>query len=483
MSRPELEDPSDRVEMPSRRQALFTARDALFAAAATPALPGLAWAANAKAPAVPQLRVMHGFADHQGILLWLQGERAQPVRLEVMAGSAAAKPLQLIDGELAARDDFTTTLAVAGLDPGTQHHYVIRRPDTKAVLARGAFKTQVLWQWRTDPPTVRIAAGSCAYLNDARYDRPGKPYGGGEEIYDTIAGLSPDLMLWLGDYLYLREADTTSRAGINYRYRYHRKHPSQQKLYTACPQVALWDDHDFGPDDSDASYSGKGWSSEVFGRYWPMPYAPPADGFYGQMLQGDVELFLLDCRSYRDPNHWPNAAGKAMYGAKQIQWLKKALTYSTTHHSPRAPFRIICGGSQFLNRVSGDWRESWAYYPDEQGEFLRWLAERKIPGVFFLSGDRHFAQHLRFERPGLYPLNEITTSPLTSGLVSRIADEEKNSADIVPGTMLMERNFAMITVTGPRAKRELAIEIRDAKGGKRWEWRTTAAELAPGTRS
>src|SRR5688572_17412689 len=126
--RTDLDDPADRLEMPSRRQALFTARDALFAAGVTPALPGLAWAANAKTPAVPALRVMHGFADHQGILLWLQGERAQPVRLEVMAGSAAAKPLQVIDGELAGRDDFTTTLAAAGLDPGTAHHYVIRRP-------------------------------------------------------------------------------------------------------------------------------------------------------------------------------------------------------------------------------------------------------------------------------------------------------------------------------------------------------------------
>jgi hypothetical protein len=43
------------------------------------------------------------------------------------------------------------------------------------------------------------------------------------------------------------------------------------------------------------------------------------------------------------------------------------------------------------------------------------------------------------------------------------------------------RNFAMITVSGPRTQRALTLEIRDTNGEKKWEWRTTAAELAQGT--
>jgi alkaline phosphatase D len=334
----------------------------------------------------------------------------------------------------------------------------------------------VLWQWRTDPPTVRIATGSCAYINEPRYDRPGTPYGGDYEIFDTIADTSPDLMLWLGDNLYLREADYTSRAGVFRRYRYQRSHPSLRKLWSACPQVAIWDDHDFGPNDSDASYEGKGWTYDAFRAHWPMPYSLPPDGLYGRILQGDVDIFMLDDRSNRYPNRWPDGADKVMFGARQVQWLKAALTYS------QAPFKIVAGGSQFLNRVSGEHRESWAQCSAEQGDFLRWLEARKIPGVFFLSGDRHFAQMLRFERAGLYPLVEITTSPLTAGIVTRIDEAERDSKDIVPGTLLHERNFAMITVTGPRTKRELTLEIRNTRGEKRWEWKTTAADLAQGTR-
>jgi alkaline phosphatase D len=101
--------------------------------------------------------------------------------------------------------------------------------------------------------------------------------------------------------------------------------------------------------------------------------------------------------------------------------------------------------------------------------------------VFFLSGDRHVAQMLRIQRPGLYPLHEITTSPLTAG-VAKSTDLERNNPDVVPGTLFEERNFATLTVSGPRTRRELTLELRDTRGDKRWEWKTTAAQLAEGTR-
>ena len=341
------------------------------------------------------------------------------------------------------------------------------------MLATGAFKTQVLWQWRTDPPTTRIVAGSCNYLNDFRFDRPGPSYGAGEEIFDNIAQTGADLMLWLGDNIYLRESEWTSLEGVSRRYRYHRWHERMRKVWTAMPHVAIWDDHDFGPDDADASYSGRGWTHDMFRRYWPTPYSPAAGGLYGSCLQGDVELFLLDDRSNRYPQHWPEGPDKAMYGATQLQWLKAALLVS------KAPFKLVCGGTQFWNKTLSK-SENWSRYPHEQAELRRWLDEQKIPGVVFLSGDRHYASLLRIERPGLYPLHELTTSPLTSGPGSDVAADRLNS-DLVPGTFFHNRNFALLTVTGPRTARELSIELKDTRGTKVWEWRTTAAELAAGT--
>jgi alkaline phosphatase D len=470
MSRTDLIDPSDRLTMPARREALFTARDMMLAAFATPALVGPAAAATAASA----VQVVHGFADLQGITLWFQGASAQSLRVEVHPGEGPGAALQTLRADLDARADCTASLRIADLESGTVHRYTVHPLEGRDILAGGAFRTQAHWQYRSDPPTVRIAAGSCAYMNDNKYDRPGRPYGGGEAIFDTVAATSPDLMLWLGDNIYLRDPEWTSREGISKRYRFYRSHPALRKLWQAAPHVAIWDDHDFGPDDSDASFVNRQWTLEMFRRYWPMPYAMPADGLYGMVTQGDVDIFMLDDRSYRYPNRWPSdSAEKTMYGGAQMQWLKAALTYS------QAPFKIIAGGTQFWNQVSR--AESWSRYPAEQQNLRRWLDDERIPGVFFLSGDRHFSQMFRLERPGLYPIHEITTSPLTAGPVTNPGDAERNNPDVVPGTMYHDRNFALITVSGPRKERALTLEIRDTKGEKRWEWRTTAAELAQGT--
>lgn len=469
MSRQESFDPADRLEQPARRRALFAAGEALLAAAATPALPALA-----QSSPLPELRVMHGFADHTTITLWIQGSAAQSLRVEV-SREGAKSPGRSLALQLGARNDFTETLEVGGLDPGTRYAYVIRLEKSGGVLARGSFRTQVHWQYRSDAPTVRIATGSCNYLNDFRFDRPGKPYGGGEEIFDTIAAAEPDLMLWLGDNIYLRDTEHTSRDGINRRYRFYRQHERMRKLWTATSHVAIWDDHDFGPNNSDFSYPGRAWTTEAFLRYWPMPYAPPADGLYGKILLGDVDIFMLDDRTNRYPQRWPDAAGdKVMYGARQMLWLKAALTYS------RAPFKLIAGGSQFFNRAGGD---TWVHYGAESADFLRFLEERRIPGVIFLSGDRHFSEHLRLQRGALYPINELTISPLTSSPPSNMNQAERDNPDLVPGSLYDGRNFALLTVSGTQRERTLTAEVRDTKGERKWQWQTTAAELAAGTRN
>jgi alkaline phosphatase D len=466
MSRRDLSSPAAPLRVPARRLALYTACDAVVAAVAAPALAGTA--------AAPAVQVLHGFADQQSITLWLQGAAAQSVRVQLRpAGGTRATP-RTLPAELDAQADCSTMLRISDLEPGTAYRYAVLPARGTQVLAEGRFRTQPLWQWRTDPPTVRIVAGSCAYLNDGRFDRPGPPYGGGEEVFDTIAAAQPDLMLWLGDNIYLREPEWTSREGMNRRYRFYRSHPALRRLWTAAPHLALWDDHDFGPNDADSSFVNRAWALEMFRRYWPVPYAAPADGLYGQVTQGDVDIFMLDDRSYRYPNRWPDSADKAQFGRAQMHWLKGALV------SSRAPFKLVAAGGQFWNRASR--YEAWSRFPAEQQELRQWLAEQKIPGVVFLSGDRHFAQLLRIERPGLYPLHELTTSPLTSSPVREPGDDERNNSDMVPGTLFNERNFALLTVSGPRTERVLTIELMDTQGRRRWGWSARASDLAEGTR-
>lgn len=464
MGQPDAARPGPRLEAPARRRLLFAARDLALGAAVAPAL------AVAQAPPVPPVQALHGFADQQGMTLWLQGRRAQRLRVEVRrADPSPPEPVKVHELDLDPAADATVQLRLGGLEPGTTYRYAVQdvRGET---LATGGFRTQPLWQWRSDPPTLRIAAGSCAYLNDGRFDRPGKPYGGGEEIFDRIADESPDLMLWLGDNIYLREPEWTSRDGINRRYRDYREHPRLRRLLTAAPHVAIWDDHDFGPNDGDASFANAAWTREMFHRYWPLPYPAPPGGLHGQVALGDVDLFLLDDRSFRHPRRWPDGPDKALYGAAQLDWLKRALTASS------APFKLVAGGSQFFNRTSR--YEGWHEFPSEQQAMRRWLDTQRVPGLVFLSGDRHFAELLRIERAGSFPLVELTTSPLTSSPVARPDEAERTNPDLVPGTFYNERNYALLTVSGPRKDRSLQIELKNTQGRTVWDWHVKASALA-----
>ena len=465
MDRLEMTPPIGRLEAPGRRRALFAARDLAIGAALVPAF------ATAQAPAPPPaVVVLHGFADQQSITLWLQGRSTMRLRVETHRAEAPASEAPRTDElELDAAADATAQLRLGGLQPGTAYRYRVLDREAR-LLAEGGFRTQVLWQWRSDPPTLRLALGSCAYLNDGIFDRPGPPYGGGEGIFDQIAATAPDLMLWLGDNIYLREPEWTSREGINRRYRFYREHPRLQRLWSATSHIAIWDDHDFGPNDADASFVNKAWTLEMFRRYWPQPVAPRPDAIYGQVTLGDVDIFMLDDRSFRYPNRWPEGPDKAMYGEAQMHWLRRALTASN------APFKLVAGGGQFFNQANRF--EAWSKFPAEQQAMRRWLDESKVPGVVFLSGDRHFAELLRIERPGRYPLHELTTSPLSSGPVRRPDEAERNNPDLVPGTFYNERNFALLTVSGPRTDRVLTMELNDTQGRKLWGVSVKASALA-----
>lgn len=455
---------------PARRAALFAARDAALAACAAP----LAWPAHAAtAGPAAALNVMHGFADQASFSLWLQGRQAAQLDVGWSAVDAPAARPGSLRVTLEAREDWATVARLADLEPGTRYRYAVRpwNQTGGTPLAEGTFTTQALWQWRAEPPAVRLAAGACCYLNDGRFDRPGLPWGGGEGVFDAIVAQQPDLMLWLGDNVYLREPEWTSREGMNRRYRFHREHASLHRLWRSVPHVAIWDDHDFGPNDSDRSFVNKAWSRETFARYWPMPYAAPEGGIYGQVTLGDVDLFLLDDRSYRHPNRWPETPDKGMYGQAQIEWLKGALLTSN------ASFKIVAGGGQFWNQASRF--ESLGKFPAEQAELRQWLEARRLKGVIFLSGDRHFGEMLRLERPGQAPLVELTTSPLTAGPVRQVDDAEAANPDLVPGSLVPQRNFAMLTVSGPAQQRELKLALHDTEGKALWEQRLTMADLTP----
>jgi len=318
---------------------------------------------------------------------------------------------------------------------------------------------------------VTIAIGSCFFLAAAEAPWNASTYGGGYEIFDAIADKAPDVMLWLGDNLYFQTLDEFDPVSMAARYRRQRAHPALARLLVAAPQLAIWDDHDYGPNDADMSYGLKGESLALFRRYWANPSygLPDAAGIFGRARIGDVDLFLLDDRWYRSANKLIDEPGKTMFGPQQLAWLRNALVYS------RATLKLVASGSQLWNRANRF--EGLNHYSHEQKALADWLLAQRVEGVMFATGDRHFTELLRIARPGAYPLYEFTSSPLTSRPWANPDAAERDNQDVVPGTLVGKRQFGLIRVTGPAKARRIALESYDQKGELLWRHELRAQDL------
>ncbi|MEO8588699.1 MAG: alkaline phosphatase D family protein, partial [Flavobacteriales bacterium] len=362
--------------------------------------------------------------------------------------------LDRIDGVWTAMD-----LVMTPLLPGTTYGY---RPVVNGnVVDVGqplTFSTQPLWKFRTDPPAFSVAVGSCTYINEPAYDRPGKPYGGGYGIFNAIADQKPDLMFWLGDNIYLREPDWGSRTGFLHRYTHMRSTPEIQRLLRSTQHVAIWDDHDFGPNDGDASFVNASLAREMFDLFWPNPTVgvPGVEATTTAFSHADVDFFLMDDRTFRIPAEMKTCTPQLL-GKPQLDWLIRALKYSD------ATFKLIGVGTQVLNSEAVF--ENYATVAAERDELLRRIEEEGIKGVVFITGDRHFTQLSELKLKDGRSVYDLTVSPLTSTAY----EPKETNALRVDGTLVTERNFATLSFAGPKGARTMTIKDFDGTGALRWE--------------
>lgn len=368
---------------------------------------------------------------------------------------------------------------ITGLEPETNYNYTVQVAGQQG-LVKGNFSTVPFWQWRSKPlPSFSFITGSCAYFNEPQYDRVGKPYGGDSSIFETMAKEKSDFMLWLGDNWYTRVPDYYSEWGLQYRASRDRSLPVMQNLLKAMPHYAIWDDHDYGPNDADKAYILKNESREVFKSFWANPsYGMNGQGIYTKVTWNDAEIFMLDDRWFRSSDDMPDSiegmpnAGKRMFGEEQMEWLKNGLLMSNGNR--QINFRIIATGSQVLNPMS-PW-DCFKHFSYEYNELMNFIKQSKIEGIIFLTGDRHHSEIIKTQREGAYPLYDITSSPLTSGIGNTKGSiEEKNPYRV--GPEIDEQNYARLSFGGQGKDREMKVEFMNIKGVSLYSYSIKANEL------
>lgn len=409
------------------------------------------------------------YSEMREALLWAQTNAPASVKVVYWEKDKPDRRFSTREATTLAEEAYTCKLLADSVAPGKHYQYALYINGIKAERQYPLeFQAQALWQWRTDPPEFTVALGSCAYINETEYERPGTPYGGGYEIFKSIHQLRPDVMLWLGDNVYLREADWNTRTGILHRYTHTRSLPELQPLLGSTHNYAIWDDHDFGPNNSDRGLWNKETTLAAFKLFWGNPsYGVNGQpGITTQFRWADVDFFLLDDRFFRSPDT-RKTGEKTILGKAQLEWLIDVLS------SSRATFKIVAIGGQVLNPLAID--ETYSNFPEERERLIGEITKNNISGVFFVTGDRHHTELCKLDRKSAYPLYDLTISPLTSGPHTQ-ATGEKNTIR-VPGTLVVERNFAMLSFSGSYKERKMTIAVYNTQGKNLWTREINLKEL------
>ena len=411
---------------------------------------------------------MLGFGGMKEVRIWVQTTKPAQVKFIYWSSTQPTRKYESKILKTSAESHLIAAMTLSDLTHQTQYEYtVIINGQSQSFAYPLRFTTQQRWQRKAPPPDFTLAVGSCAYFNLDQDDT----YGGGYEIFEQIKSQSPDFMLWLGDTVYLGPEDWGSSEGIFRRYAAQRAHPSLQSFLASTHHYAIWDDHDYGPNDSNRSYPLKGVSLEAFKTYWGNPHygLPELPGVFGTFSWSDVDFFLLDDRTYRAPGNAPNQGSKPMLGEKQLQWLIDALAAS------RATFKVIAVGSQVLNPFTRF--EGYSQHGAEKAKLIQKIKDYAIEGVVFLTGDRHFSELNKLNvDPWFYPLYDFTSSPLTSRSASSVSDEINNPLR-VEGTLVVERNFGLIKVGGQGKARFIEFSTVNAQGKLLWKHLIKASDL------
>jgi alkaline phosphatase D len=330
--------------------------------------------------------------------------------------------------------DFTAQFEVDGLEPATAYELAIDVDGAPSTKGKGSFATP--GAAATHPP-LRLAFGSCARL----WEQPS---------FDAVAGITPDLFLFVGDNHY---GNTPDVGGLRWNDRRTLEVPERAALVATTPTLAVWDDHDYVGNNTIGSSPGKENALRVFGEYWANSSYGTAGtpGVFSTYRWGDVELFLLDDRYYRSAEDDPKGT---MLGSGQTKWLETALLAST------ATFKLLVTGSMW----SAHGGETWADFPGARTALLDFIRDKAIGGVVLLAGDVHRSElrKLRRKAQGAYDLPEIVSSAPANPGGACPASSEPDAQTVA--CFDAGDHFATLDFDTKAADPKLTARVRDVKG-------------------
>lgn len=316
------------------------------------------------------------------------------------------------------------------LEPGADMKLSISNSSRKVLDSR-VFRT-------LDPGRSTFKFAICSCMDDRHHD---------PAIWNDLVSQRPDVIFFIGDSVYTdSELQAGKQADPAKLWRRFAESRTILEIYhqpRLIPLLAVWDDHDFGKNDTNSvEYPYVRESKKNFLTYFPQnpdycrflergPGISSAFSFRGQ------QVILMDDRYFRQPSNPRDRYGH--WGKAQEEW---ALRQIRSHRSAT----WLMNGSQFFPSVM--WKESLSR--DHEAQFSGFVSELRGVNrkVLFASGDVHYSEVSRIEESMLgYETFEVTSSSIHS--------------TSVPGFPALVPNRRRILSTGKR--NYVTVEARKEK--------------------
>lgn len=274
--------------------------------------------------------------------------------------------------------------SVTGLTPDTRYYY--------AAEVDGVLDTVNVARARTLPSKsspLRITFGSC-------WAATGQQYHGVENhpVGTAVANqhdAGANMHLFAGDMGYLDDQINDPNPWADNFPKLHAM-PHFSKMARSCAWDSVWDDHDFGGNDSNSTFANKALTASSWRQFVPNYDLPVTDAIYHAFnITPDVRVVVSDLRYFRDPDTTADSTTKTMMGATQKAWLKAQWL------AAKNAGQLIIWVTSSMWCIDGVYGtigtntdgDGWWKFTYERAELDNFRADNGITDMVILTGDGH----------------------------------------------------------------------------------------------
>jgi alkaline phosphatase D len=402
---------------------------------------------------------------------------------------------------------------VIGLQPGHWYWYRFLLGDAVSPVGR----TRTAPAPGSMPDLLKLAVASCQHWEFGSY-----------AAHRYIAESQPDLVAFLGDYIYewgafrlqhpqpgeriVRQNESFTLESYRQRYAQYKTDPDLQAAHLVAPWIVTWDDHEVANDyaaDRDewasATFAARRAAAyQAFYEHMPLRLPPPRSFAAVRMFQrydwGRLARFhVLDDRQYRAYQACPgkrlggsNSVGprdcpalldprRSMLGLEQEAWLQEGLQSSRARWNVLAQQTLMAQSTQVpIAGADGGrfWTDGWDGYPAARQRLFDTLQKTRAANPLVLGGDVHtfYATELRadFKRPASRDNPVIATEFVGTSVTSSSRPQQRTAQYVAMNPHIKygrsdKRGYILMEVT-PKETRTRFMgldEVRDPKTAQR----------------